>query len=798
MKGRPPRDSDDVWDDFPDPEIVGDQILDEVLAEEAVRGHARRLPVLDDRAMRGGEPDPDRDRPAAGGSDGRSVDAVLGPGSPLATRLPGYEQREGQLDIARAVHRALDRDAHLFVEAGTGTGKTFAYLVPAVLSGRKVVISTATHALQEQIFEKDLPFVREVLAEHGIELRAALMKGLPNYLCKRRFSERMRSGEPVNADLARIERWAAETRTGDRAELAELGENAAAWRDVQSGADTRIGAGCKYHDECFVTQMRREAERAQILVVNHHLFFADLALKTGKTGGYGGAIPPYDAVVFDEAHQIESVATDFFGVRVSTTRLDRLVRDARRAVLGARILDSTSMRVLDGVEAAGQAFFKAWQSAGRAAREETRRMLSPDEWTPPRRDATARFDAALQALTAMALAFDEDDAMAMIARRAGELRTDLARVHASSEDEKKEPERHWEPDDESGDEAVGRERPSIPSASRLHPQRDLLMRRAVEGFEGGIAWVDSREKTSSRSGAHVSLGASPVDLAPLLRERLFDRVPSVVCTSATLATSTHAGPSFHFAKSRLGALADTEELVVPSPFDFASRAALYVAEDLPEPSASGFEEACAARARELSEITGGGAFVLCTSNRAMRAIHAVLARDASTRRGPLMMQGEAPKHVLLDRFRAAGDAMLVATMSFWEGVDVPGRALRLVIIDKIPFAVPTEPVVAARSAKIEAEGGNPFTQYAVPAAAITLKQGFGRLIRTKKDAGIVALLDRRATKRGYGRALLESLPPARRVRTIDGVRDFWQSIAPGGEPPERTSSPSLRSASSID
>jgi ATP-dependent DNA helicase DinG len=711
-----------------------------------------------------------------------TVDDVLGPDSPLARRLAGYEQRDGQLEMARAVHRALESERHLFVEAGTGTGKTFAYLVPAVLSGRKIVISTATHALQEQIFDKDLPFVRAVLAEHGVELRAAMMKGLSNYLCKRRFSERMRSGEPVNAELAGIERWALETQTGDRAELVTLGESAPAWRDVQSGSDTRIGAGCKYYDECFVTRMRREAESAQIIVVNHHLFFADLALKTTKNGGYGGAIPPYDAVVFDEAHQIEGVATDFFGVSVSTSRLERLVRDARRAVVGARILDSSSMRILDDVDAAGHAFFKAWQAAGegRASRrsgppsaEDGRRLLSSSEWTSARKDATGRFDAALQALTALALSFDEDDAMAMIARRAGELRSDLARVHASSSERKETRERHWEPDEpdepDASDADAGRSASaSPPSASWRHPQHDVLVQKAIEGFEGGITWVDARQRS-------VALGASPVDLAPLLRERLFDRVPSVVCTSATLATATHAGPSFHFARGRLGAHPETAELVVPSPFDFAARAALYVAEDLPEPSTPGFEEACAVRARELADITGGGAFVLCTSNRAMRAIHASLARGRG-RTGPLLVQGEAPKHVLLDRFREAGDAILVATMSFWEGVDVPGRALRLVVIDKIPFAVPSEPVVAARSTQIEIEGGNAFTQYSVPAAAITLKQGFGRLIRTRKDSGIVALLDRRAAKRGYGRGLLESLPPARRIRTVDAVREFWQTI----------------------
>jgi ATP-dependent DNA helicase DinG len=715
---------------------------------------------------------------------GLTVDDVLGPDSPLARRLPNYEEREGQLEMARAVHGALQRERHLFVEAGTGTGKTFAYLVPAVLSGQKVVISTATHALQEQIFEKDLPFVREILGEHGVELRAALMKGLSNYLCKRRFAERMRSGERVNAELAEIERWALETEHGDRAELVTLSDSAPAWRDVQSGTDTRIGAGCKYYDECFVTRMRREAENAQIVVVNHHLFFADLALKTGKTGGYGGAIPPYDAVVFDEAHQIENVATDFFGVRVSSSRVERLVRDARRAVLGARVLDSSSMRLLDEVDASGHDFFRAWETRGPATKEEARRLLSAPEWTAARRDATGRFDAALTALATLAQGFDEDDAMAMIARRAGELRVDLARVHASSEQKKRE--QHWEDDDDVDREELDpdAERPSVPASasspfgmsdppasgsSWRHPQRDELLRRAARGFEGGITWIDSRDRS-------VSLGASPVDLAPLLRERLFDRVPAVICTSATLATATHAGPSFHFAKGRLGARPGTDELVVPSPFDFESRAALYVAEDLPEPNAPGFEEACALRARELAGVTGGGAFVLCTSNRAMRAIHGSLSRARDPRAGPLLVQGEGPKHVLLDRFRAAGDAVLVATMSFWEGVDVPGHALRLVIIDKIPFAVPTEPVVAARCAKIEAEGGNPFTQYSVPAAAITLKQGFGRLIRTRQDAGIVALLDRRAAKRGYGRALLESLPPARRLRTVEAVREFWQAI----------------------
>jgi ATP-dependent DNA helicase DinG len=716
------------------------------------RGELLAPDLLDDDVPPDSEPDVrSLERPIVAAS---RVDEVLGPASPLARRLPGYEHRHGQLAMARAVHEALARDGHLFVEAGTGTGKTLAYLVPAILSGRKVVVSTATHALQEQIFTKDLPLVREVLAEHGVTFKAALMKGLSNYLCKRRLSERLRSGELVSADLARIEKWSQTSLDGDRAELADLEEGAHAWRDVHSSTETRIGAGCTFYDECFVTRMRREAEQAQVVVVNHHLFFADLALRTGKNGGFGGAIPNYDAVIFDEAHQIESVATDFFGVRISTARIDSLVRDARRGVVAAKILDATSMSLVDNVEHAGQLFFRAWQGAGgssappssrrpyaaRGGNDESRRMLAASDWNDARREALSRLDAALEALLAFANANDREDAVMVLARRAGDLRSDLARIHATTQTE----ERHWEEDD--------------PVAGALA--------KAAEGFKSGVVWIEQRER-------NVSLGASPVDLGPVLREKLFDRVPSVVCTSATLATATSVGPSFHFAKSRLGAKPDTVELVVPSPFDFETRAALYVAEDLPEPTEYGFEGACADRVAELVAITGGGAFVLCTSNRAMRAI-----RDALHGRVPglLLVQGEAPKHVLLDRFRSSGTAVLVATMSFWEGVDVPGSALRLVVLDKIPFAVPSDPVVAARCTRIEAEGGNPFTQYSVPSAAITLKQGFGRLIRTKKDAGIVALLDKRAVRKGYGKSLLASLPPARRVRTLDDVREFWWSI----------------------
>lgn len=645
--------------------------------------------------------------------------------------------------MADAVARALEAERHLFVEAGTGTGKTLAYLVPAILSGKKVVVSTATHALQDQIFEKDLPLVRRILEEHGIVFRAAMMKGLSNYLCKRRAAERMKSGELVGLELARIQTWAEETRTGDRAELTILEDTSPAWRDVASGSETRIGAGCTYFDECFVTAMKRQADEATLLVVNHHLFFADLALKSANDG-FGGALPPYDAVVFDEAHQIESIATDFFGVRISSGRVDALVRDARRGLAKRRDAGEVIPRLLDDLDASARSFFRAWGDgamgppSSRSGRGEGKKRIESGDWTPRRREGLARLDASLDAL-ARAADHEETDAMIVVARRASSLALDLARIGRAIGEE-----RHWEPDD------------PLEEAARA----------ATRGFDGGVTWLDARDRS-------VSLGASPVDVAPLLEKRLFDRVRTVICTSATLATGGTHG-SFAFAKQRLGASDDGEELIVPSPFDFSARAVLYVADDMPEPSEVGFDLACADRVAELVAITGGGAFVLCTSTQAMRSI--ALALDGRVP-GDLLVQGDAPKHVLLDTFRRATDATLVATMSFWEGVDVPGNALRLVVLDKIPFAVPTDPVVAARCAAIEANGGNPFTEYSVPSAAITLKQGFGRLIRTREDAGVVALLDRRAVRRGYGKRLLATLPPAQRLTHLEEVREFWWNLA---------------------
>jgi ATP-dependent DNA helicase DinG len=651
---------------------------------------------------------------------------VLGPDSRLARVIDGYEDRPAQLAMADAVETALDRGRPLMVEAGTGTGKTLAYLVPAVLSGKKVIISTATRALQEQIFAKDIPLVADALAG-SVTFRAALMKGLPNYLCRRRFNEKKLAGGG-GASLRRIERWVEETQTGDRAELSDIAEDDPGWLEVQSSADTRIGASCNYFDECFVTRMRREAEDAQIVVVNHHLFLADLALRTGRNEGYAAVIPPYDAVIFDEAHQIEDIATDFFGSRVSSARVTKLARDAERSFAAAGklpMMKSGGVRgVLDAIARASADFFAAF-AAGRGP--EARRVLAAADFDGKTLDAYGLLDAALRALEATAIELTKEEALVLVARRTGDLRRDLHGIVA-------------------GARAGG----GLPNPDgEMDP-------------EARVAWIDVRDRS-------VSIGASPIDLGPTLRAKLFDRVGCVVCTSATLAT----GDSFHFAKARLGAPPDVAELVVPSPFDFASRAALYLPRDLPEPAAPEFERAATERIVELLDVTGGGAFVLCTSTRSMRALHRALGSKTKL---PLLMQGEAPKHALLAKFRASGKAVLVATMSFWEGVDVPGHALRLVVIDKIPFAVPSDPVVMARCQAIEQGGGNAFSQYSVPSAAITLKQGFGRLIRTQRDAGIVAVLDKRIVTKGYGRALIASLPPAQRVAEMADVRAFWKGI----------------------
>jgi ATP-dependent DNA helicase DinG len=664
---------------------------------------------------------------------------LLGPAGPFAQAMPGYEARAGQLVMAEAVERALAEERVLLCEAGTGTGKTIAYLVPAILSGRKVVVSTATRALQDQIFFKDLPLIERAL---GRPVHAALMKGLSNYLCRRRYQELRRGVEAsrphVSAALSVVERWAEDTESGDVSELAALGEDDPILSLITSSSDTRVGASCQYHAECFVTRMKREADAARLVVVNHHLFFADLALRGAHPGR---VIPDYDAVIFDEAHQLEDVATTFFGVRVSEARVTRLLREMEHA-LGALSKDGPLFggAIVPAAQGANSAFFRRIADDAKAA--DGRAALERDFWTGERQTAMHALDDALDGVRALAdtvrgelvskgavLGPGRRDALALAdglentARRAEELRRDLATI--------------------------------------------------VDGAAGRVTWVD----TSGRSPA---LSSSPIDLSSLFRSRVFEAIPATILTSATLSSGKNGdagSKAFAFIRSRLGLDGvgiEVQEEIVLSPFDYASRALLYLPRDLPPPADPTFLDRAADRVAELVEITGGGAFVLTTSLRSMHALHRGLRHRLRGRR--LIVQGEAPKTTVLSRFRSAGDAVLVATASFWQGVDVPGDALRLVVLEKIPFPVPSDPVILARAQALEAEGKKPFIDLHIPLAKIALKQGFGRLIRSRTDRGIVALLDDRVNRRGYGKDLLLALPPALRATDLEEVRAFWGRV----------------------
>lgn len=670
-----------------------------------------------------------------------SAAELLGPDGPLARSLPAYEARPAQLEMARAVESALAHDRVLICEAGTGTGKSLAYLVPALLSGKKVIVSTATRALEEQIFWKDLPLIERAL---GVPVRAALMKGISNYLCRRRLAEFRASDESQRPRFSRslgiLDGWLGETESGDLAELVGIREDDPLRREVSSSSETRIGAGCSHFSECFVTRMRREAEAAQLVVVNHHLFFADLALRGPHPAR---VIPDYDAVIFDEAHQLEDIATDFFGMRISRARLERLLADAQRALAagaGDPLFANGAGPILQRARAAAEAL---WSELGRRSPgAEARFTLERDAWVGPLEERYHALDNALEAVGAAASA--ACGRMLLIVPRVASARLATAAIEALKVVE-----------------------------SRAELVREELA-AIVSGAPGRITWFDK--------GAHGSaLSSTPIDLSHVLRARIFESVPSVILTSATLSTAPSksdpsAGP-FSFFRSRVGLSGDAvpvTELVLESPFDFAQNALLYTPKDLPAPGAEAFAEAAAERIAELIEITRGGCFVLTTSLRSMNALHALLSLRLPGRR--MYVQGAAPKAALINAFRAAGDAVLVATMSFWEGVDVPGRALRLVVLEKIPFLVPSDPVVQARSQELERAGENPFLRLHVPAAAITLKQGFGRLIRTRDDAGIVALLDPRIHQKGYGARLLAALPPAARTADLAEVRRFWGRV----------------------
>lgn len=674
------------------------------------------------------------------------VRELLGPNGPLARNLPGYEVREGQLQMAEAVERALREDEILLCEAGTGTGKTFAYLLPAIASGKKIVVSTATRALQEQIVQTDLPLIERMLGE---KTSVAVMKGLSNYVCRRRLNDQLarvagakRADQAGKKSLHVISDWAQESATGDIAELTSLSENDPVWQDVTASADTRRGSQCSYYERCFVTKMRRAAEGARLVIVNHHLFFADLAMRGPHPGR---VIPDYEAVIFDEAHQLEDIATDFFGTRESSAKIEHLLSDLEQAITILSTYDQslgpgTAANLVSAARRNAKLYFESFLKV--AAGSEGRKEIELTELHAEPYDAWLGLDTALEALGALVAT----SLARMPQLRAESSSRDLVSVQESLE----------------------------VTSRRIEEHRQALSTIA-EDKNKRVVWVEHTERTTSVTSA-------PIELSGLLRTRIFESLPSVVLTSATMTTATSSliardTPSFQYLRERLGIsdlARNVVELCVESPFDYQARAVLYTPKDLPTPADPEFMTAAAARISDLVEMTAGGAFVLTTSLRSMQRLHAELKQRHTAL--SIMIQGEAPKGELLQRFRQQKNAVLVATASFWEGVDVPGRALRLVVLEKIPFYVPTDPLVRARSLALEADGKNPFMDYFIPAAAITLKQGFGRLIRNRGDAGIVALLDERLHRRGYGQRLLRSLPPAKRTDSLEAVRRFWVTV----------------------
>jgi ATP-dependent DNA helicase DinG len=663
--------------------------------------------------------------PAARDAIRREIREILGPGGAAAAVLPGYEPRAGQVAMAERIAAAIDGDERLLVEAGTGTGKTLAYLVPALLSGRKTVVSTGTKTLQDQIAATDLPRLAQIFAAAGrpdLGPDAAVMKGLGNYICRRRLIDRDRQARLVtDPELDRLLAFAASSPTGDRAELTDLADDAPLWGEVAATPETRIGPRCPYFESCFVTGMRRRAAAARLVIVNHHLFFADLALRARWPDAQ--VLPPYEVVIFDEAHQIEDVATEFFGVHASTQRLFALSRDlARETGVSAARAESASARL----NATGGLFGETLRDllpAPRPGMDEARAPLPAGLERGPVRTAYHRLDGVLEEIAdwlnpdGQTVADSHRPAeVAALGRRAQALRADLELL--------------------------------IDGRGRDH-----------------VRWL-------AASARNVALHASPVDVSTLLG-RALDACPGpIVLTSATLTVAR----SFDYLRARTG-LGDTAaEATFPSPFNYARQALLYLATDLPEPNDEAFPAAAAARMAELCAVTGGRALLLFTSFKNLRVAEAQLR---GTLPFPLLVQGERPRNHLLAALRAQIGSVLLATQSFWEGVDVPGEALSLVVMDRIPFGAPDDPLTRARIDRIRDEGGDPFGAYQLPRAALSLKQGFGRLIRSRGDHGIVALLDGRAARKSYGATLRASLPAdCPRTESLDDVAEFWARVHP--------------------
>jgi ATP-dependent DNA helicase DinG len=655
-------------------------------------------------------------QPAPAPAANISLHQFFGPGGLLSRTHPAYEFRRGQLQMAQAVEQALSERHHLIVEAGTGTGKTLAYLVPVIRSAKRVIISTGTKNLQEQLFRKDIPFLEQALFPNGEgKLNVCYMKGRANYLCRKKLYDL--TDQPVLSGLEEIEHyraisnWEKTTETGDRAEISSLPEASALWHKLDARADTCLGQKCSVWEKCFITGMRRRAAESDIIIVNHHLFFADLGIKQqAEDAPDAGILPDVGAVIFDEAHELEDVAGSYFGVSVSNNRVEELCRDVESSMQRNRLLSASIASAVKSLRDRAMFFFALLpQGNGRFAFDNRREFL-------------------------------EENGDEFIS-----LQNCLQRLGAELEGLSSKPEEIFN---------FGRR------TQELQVQLSFLLESDAKNT---VFWIERRR--GGRDKQNVFLQATPIDVAPILKTCLFDRLEAAVLTSATLAV----GSGFEYMRRRLG-LEYAREAVLPSHFDYQNQAVLYVPPDLPDPRTPQFPAKAADRIRQLLEITCGRAFVLFTSYAQMKEIYERLLGELEF---PMLLQGDAPKTALLEEFRLTPNSVLFATSSFWQGVDVQGEQLSCVIIDRLPFAVPTDPVVSARIKALNDEGGNAFFDYQVPAAVITLKQGFGRLIRSLHDRGLLALLDNRILKKAYGRVFIDSLPNYKRTTDLEQVERFF-------------------------
>src|ERR1700691_27719 len=635
-----------------------------------------------------------------------TVEGIFGPGGLLEKRHRGYEFRASQLAMGKIADEAFAKHQHVVLEAGTGTRKTLAHRIPAIRSGRRVVVSTATKSLQEQLFEKDVPFLQKHFAPN---LKAALMKGRANFLCRQKVNQM--EGQSVLKGIdeidwfSQIKDWAKLTETGDRSELTFLPDDAELWNRIDARSDLCTGRKCPEFQRCFITTMHQRAEEADLIIVNHALFFADLAMREDD---FGSILPEYAAVVFDEAHEIEGVASDYFVRQISSYRFEELGRDAESTLRVLQIDAAPLRKQLTRMRERARSFFEKFpEREGRFPFGPAERRAFLDQNREAYDDVASclkRVEAELSALA------QKPEEVVALARRAAEMRRELTFLLESEE-------------------------------------------------KSYVYWYERR-------GRGVFLAATPIDVSEILREKLFDQFDTVVLTSATLAV----GGKFDYLKQRLGVLPANEN-VLPQAFNYSTQALLYMPPSLPDVRQPSFAASAAEEIARLLEISRGRAFCLFTSYSQMRDLFERVSARVSF---PMLLQGTAPRSVLLDRFRSTPHAVLFATSSFWQGVDVPGAQLSCVIIDKLPFAVPSDPIVAARVRALEEDGRNAFTEYQIPEAVLALKQGFGRLIRSKTDRGILSILDNRIRRMHYGKIFLESLPEYTTTQDLAEVARFME------------------------